>query len=108
LGVQAGIDARGQISLTQQFRTQAKLGGQWTGFGLAQALAVHRTWLYARIRTGRIPAVRHPVLGQYLIPDDPALSQTLTAQRQRCGYRWEGSLLTRSRPTYNTSRPRSP
>jgi hypothetical protein len=79
--------ARGQTSLTQQFRTQAKLGGQWTVFGLAQALGVHRNWLYARIRTGRIPAVRHPVLGQYLIPDDPGLLQTLRAQRERCGYR---------------------
>src|SRR5215813_4177803 len=28
--------ARGQISLTEQFRTQAKLEGQWTVFGLSQ------------------------------------------------------------------------
>jgi DNA invertase Pin-like site-specific DNA recombinase len=79
--------ARGQISLTQQFRTQARLGGQWTVFGLAQALGVHRNWLYARIRNGLIPARRHPVIGQYLIPDNPDLLQTLTAQRERCGYR---------------------
>jgi len=37
--------ARGQISLTEQFRTQAQLAGQWTVFGLSQALAVHRHWL---------------------------------------------------------------
>jgi hypothetical protein len=34
--------ARGQISLTEQFKTQAKLDGQWTVYGLAQELAVHR------------------------------------------------------------------
>jgi hypothetical protein len=39
--------ARGQISLTEQFKTQAKVEGQWTIFGLAKAtvspsqLAVH-------------------------------------------------------------------
>ena len=79
--------ARGQISLTGQFRTQAKLDGQWTIFGLAQALGVHRNWLYARIRNGVIPAVRHPVVGQFLIPDDPTLLQVLTAHRERCAYR---------------------
>src|SRR5206468_3621219 len=47
--------ARGQISLTEQFRTQAKLDGQWTVWGLAQELAVYRNWLYARIRNGTLP-----------------------------------------------------
>ena len=56
-------------------------------FGLAQALGVHRTWLYARIRTGLIPARGHPVIGQYLIPDNPDLLQTLASQRERCGDR---------------------
>ena len=79
--------ARGQISLTEQFRTQAKLDGQWTGCGLAQALGVHRNWRSARIRNGVIPAVRHPVIGQFLIPDDPNLLQRLTAQRERCASR---------------------
>ena len=79
--------ARGQISLTEQFRTQAKFDGHWTVFGLAQALGVHRNWLYARIRTGTIPAARHPIIGHYLIPDDPDLFQGLIAQRERCGYR---------------------
>jgi len=79
--------ARGQISLVEQFRTQAKLDGQWTIFGLAQELAVHRNWLYTRIRNGTLPATRHPVLGHYLIPDDPDILDTLRAQRERCGYR---------------------
>jgi hypothetical protein len=79
--------ARGQISLTEQFRTQAKLDGHWTVFGLAQALGVHRNWLYARIRKGRVPATRHSVIGHYLIPGDPDLFQRLIAQRERCGYR---------------------
>jgi hypothetical protein len=79
--------ARGQISLTEQFRTHAKLDGQWTVFGLAQELAVHRNWLYTRIRNGTLPATRHPVLGHYLIPDGGILS-TLRAQRgERCCYR---------------------
>jgi len=79
--------ARGQISLTEQFRTQAKLEGQWTVFGLAQELAVHRNWLYTRIRSGSLPATRHPVLGHYLIPDTPEIMTTLRAQRERCCYR---------------------
>lgn len=79
--------ARGQISLTEQFRTQAKLEGQWTVFGLAQELAVHRNWLYTRIRNGTLPATRHPVLGHYLIPDTPEIMTTLRAQRERCCYR---------------------
>jgi DNA invertase Pin-like site-specific DNA recombinase len=79
--------ARDQISLTEQFKTQAKLDGQWTVFGLAQELAVHRNWLYARIRRGQLPATRHPVIGHYLIPDDPDLLARLRAQRDRCGYR---------------------
>ena len=74
------------ISLTEQFRTQAKLEGQWTVFGLSQELGVHRNWLYARIRKGALPATRHPVIGHYLIPDEPELLATLQAQRERCCY----------------------
>jgi hypothetical protein len=79
--------ARGQISLTEQFRTQAKLEGQWTVFGLAQELALHRNWLYTRIRNGTLPATRHPVLGHYLIPDTPEIMTSLRAPRERCCYR---------------------
>jgi DNA invertase Pin-like site-specific DNA recombinase len=78
--------ARSQISLTEQFRTQAKLEGQWTVFGLSQELGVHRNWLYTRIRKGTLPATRHPVIGHYLIPDEPELLATLRAQRERCCY----------------------
>jgi DNA invertase Pin-like site-specific DNA recombinase len=79
--------ARGQISLTEQFRTQAKLEGQWTVFGLSQELAVHRNWLYTRIRNGSLLATRHAVLGHYLIPDTPEILTMLRAQRERCCYR---------------------
>lgn len=79
--------ARGQISLTEQFRTQAKFEEQWTVFGLAQELGVHRNWLYTRIRNGTLPATRHAVVGHYLIPDDPKLLANLRAQRDRCCYR---------------------
>jgi hypothetical protein len=79
--------ARGQISLTEQFRTQAKLEEHWTVFGLAQELGVHRNWLYTRIRNGTLPATRHSVVGHYLIPDDPALLAKLRTQRDRCCYR---------------------
>jgi DNA invertase Pin-like site-specific DNA recombinase len=78
--------ARGQISLTEQFRTQAKVDGQWTVFGLAQELGVHRNWLYTRIRNGTLPATRHPVIGHYLIPDNVELLAKLCAQRDRCCY----------------------
>src|SRR5260370_21973691 len=63
--------ARGQISLTEQFKTQAKVEGQWTVFGLAQELAVHRNWLYTRIHKGTLPATRHSVTRHYLIADNP-------------------------------------
>jgi len=62
---------RGQISLTEQFKTQAKVEGQWTIFGLAQELEVHRNWLYTRIHKGTLPATRHSVTGHYLIADEP-------------------------------------
>jgi hypothetical protein len=79
--------ARGQISLTEQFKTQAKVEGQWTVFGLAQELAVHRNWLYTRIHKGTLPATRHSVTGHYLIADEPEVLATLRAQRDRCCYR---------------------
>jgi DNA invertase Pin-like site-specific DNA recombinase len=79
--------ARGQISLMEQFRSQAKIENQWTVFGLAQELGVHRNWLYTRIRNGTLPATRHAVIGHYLIPDAPELLTTLRAQRDRCCYR---------------------
>jgi hypothetical protein len=79
--------ARGQISLTEQFKTQPKVDGQWTIFGLAQELDVHRNWLYTRIRNGTLPATRHEVTGHYLIPDEEGLLAMLRAQRERCLYR---------------------
>jgi hypothetical protein len=79
--------ARGQISLTEQFKTQAKIAGHWTVFGLAQELDVQRNWLYTRIRQGTVRATRHPVIGHDLIPDDPELLASLRAQRARCCYR---------------------
>ncbi len=79
--------ARGQISLTEQFKTEAKIDGQWTIYGLAQELAVHRNWLYSRIRKGTLPATRHPVTHHYLIPDDPDILTRLRSQRERCCYR---------------------
>ncbi len=76
-----------QVSLTEQFRTATHLDGQWTIWGLARELGVHRNWLYARIRRGALPATRHPATGHYLIPDDPELLAQLRAQRERCCYR---------------------
>jgi len=66
-------------SLTTQFRQQARIDGQWTVWGLARALHVDRDWLYARIKDGTLPAARHPVIGHYLIPDDPDLLAQLQA-----------------------------
>ena len=73
--------------MTEQFRTQAKIEEQWTVYGLAQELGVHRNWLYTRIRNGTLPATRHAVLGHYLIPDDPELLAQLRTQHDRCCYR---------------------
>ena len=72
---------QGHASLTTQFRGQEQIAGQWTVWGLSRALQVDRNWLYVRIHGGSIPATRHPVIGHYLIPDDPALLEHLRAQR---------------------------
>jgi hypothetical protein len=82
----------GQISLTEPLKTQAKLEGQWTVCGLAQALGVHRNWLYTRIRNGALPATPHPVIGHYLNPEAPTFMTTLRAQRNCCCSR-EGGLV---------------
>jgi len=71
----------------EQFKTQAKIDRQCTLFGLAQELDVRRNWLYVRIWAGKVPATQHPVIGHYLIPDDPELLACLRAQRARCCYR---------------------
>jgi DNA invertase Pin-like site-specific DNA recombinase len=78
--------AEGDVAVRQQFRTQERIDGQWTTHGLAQALHVRRTWLYDRIVAGRLPVTRHPLTGHYLIPDDPAVIETLRREvlaRQR-------------------------
>jgi hypothetical protein len=72
--------AAGIVSVTAQFRSQEKLDGCWTTYGLARALRVDRNWLYAKIQAGSLPAHRHPVSGQYLIPDDPEIFKRLAAQ----------------------------
>jgi hypothetical protein len=73
--------AHGTPGARQQFRSQDRVAGQWTVRGLTRALQVQRTWLYARIAAGVIPATRHAVTGHYLIPDDPALLERLRALR---------------------------
>jgi hypothetical protein len=70
-----------QPSLTTQFRGREKIDGQWTVWGLSRALAVDRNWLYTRIKTGALPATRHPLIGHYLILDEPQLLDQLEAQR---------------------------
>jgi DNA invertase Pin-like site-specific DNA recombinase len=71
--------AGGIVSVTAQFRRQEKIEGCWTIWGLARALQVDRNWLYAKIHEGTLPAHRHPVIGHYLIPDDPQVFQWLAA-----------------------------
>lgn len=70
----------GQISLTEQFRRQEKIDGRWTVGGLARELNVTGNWLRKRIAEGRVPAVRHPLTGRYLIDDDAAALDGLRAQ----------------------------
>jgi len=75
--------AQGQASLTQQFRHREQIDGCWTVWGLARALGVHRNWLYVRIRTGMLPSIRHPTTAYHLIPNDPALLDSLRTERPR-------------------------
>jgi DNA invertase Pin-like site-specific DNA recombinase len=77
-------------SATTSFRSQEKVDGQWTVWGLSRALGVDRDWLYGRIRAGLVPAARHLVIGYYLIPDDPALLRHLAEQRPVHGQRQGG------------------
>jgi DNA invertase Pin-like site-specific DNA recombinase len=72
---------QGGVGVRQRFRSQAQIDGDWTIHGLARELGVRRTWLYDRIRSGDVPAHRHPASGHYLIPHDP---QVLTSLRARC------------------------
>ncbi len=90
-----GIDAKvvgkirrslGQESLTEQFRHQERIGGQWTVHGLSRELGVARDWLYRRIYRGSIPTTRHPTTGHHLIPDDPQLLNRLRAETERNGH----------------------
>jgi DNA invertase Pin-like site-specific DNA recombinase len=75
--------ALGQASLTEQYRRQPQIDGQWTIYGLARHLGVDRDWLYRRIYRGRLPAIRHPITGHYLISNDPVLLAQLRAEIQR-------------------------
>jgi hypothetical protein len=77
----------GHTARTAPFRGQEQIGGLWTVWGLSRALQVDRNWRYARIHAGRIPATRHPILGHYLIPDEPPLWEHLRAQRPPCRQR---------------------
>src|SRR5204863_1055489 len=62
-------------------RRRPKSRVQWTIFGLAQELGVHRNWLYTRIHKGTLPATRHSVTGHYLIADEPEILAMLRAER---------------------------
>src|SRR5262245_23391464 len=77
--------ARGHSSRTAIVKTQATRAGQWTGCGLAQALAVQRQGLSTRIRPGALPANRPPGLGPDLMPEPPDRLAPRRAQREGCG-----------------------
>ena len=72
--------AHGGTSLFETCRTRAKIGDDWTIWGLARALGVDRDWLYRRIYAGTLPTTRHPTTGHYLIRDDPTLIAALRAR----------------------------
>jgi DNA invertase Pin-like site-specific DNA recombinase len=67
-------------SVTEQFRGQVMIDGQWTVWGLSRHLGVQRNWLYKRIQDQRVPTTRHPVTGHYLIPNDPKVVAALAAE----------------------------
>jgi hypothetical protein len=85
--------AQGGVAVRQQFRAQERIDGLWTTHGLAQALRIRRTWLYARVVDGTVPAVRHPLTGHYLIPDDPRVIDNL---RRRAPARQRSQLPERA------------
>lgn len=70
----------GGASLFAQCCTQAKIGDDWTVWGLTRFLGVDRDWLYRQIYAGRLPTARHPATGHYLIRDDPVLIAALQEQ----------------------------
>src|SRR5262249_62137817 len=86
-----------QVGLRQRFRSQRQIAGEWTIHGLAQELGVRRTWLYTRIRNGTLPARRHPVSGQYLLPTHPHLLAILQTDRDAHPSASEGIVLESSR-----------
>jgi DNA invertase Pin-like site-specific DNA recombinase len=71
----------GQVSLTERFRTEPKIGDAWTVAGLATELGVSRDWLRKRIAQGTVPATLHPHTGRHLIVDDPAVIARLRTER---------------------------
>ena len=70
-----------QVGMRQRLRSERQIAGEWTSHGVAQELGVRRTWLYTRMRNGTLPARRHPVSGQYLVPTDPHLLAILQTDR---------------------------
>ena len=66
--------------MTEQYRRQAQVDGQWTVSGLARHLGVTYDWLYRQITRGRLRVERHPLTKQYLIADDPAQIAALRAK----------------------------
>ena len=75
--------ALGQASLTEQYRRQAQIDGDWTVYGLSRELGVDRNWLYRRIYRHTLSVVRHPTTGHYLIRNEPQLLGRLRAEVQR-------------------------
>src|SRR5919106_3313808 len=73
---------QGLVHPLHRLRRQATFGeGYWTVHGLAQELEVNRNWLYVRVRQGRLPTVRHPQSGNYLIPQNQQLLDSLRKER---------------------------
>jgi DNA invertase Pin-like site-specific DNA recombinase len=73
---------QGLVQPLHRLRRQATFGeGYWTVHGLAQELEVNRNWLYVRVRQGRLPTVRHPQSGNYLIPQNEQLLDPLRKER---------------------------
>jgi len=75
--------AVGRRTVLAQFRGQERFDGRLTILGLARRLGVERTWVDRRVGRGLIPAERHPLTGNYLIADDPALIEQLAATLRR-------------------------
>lgn len=69
--------AHGFPSLLAEFRNREKIDDKWTISGLARSLGVSYMRVHDLVEDGVLPATRHPISGNLLVSDDPAVLESL-------------------------------